>query len=243
MFDYKIGVLSVGERVPPIPSRAQHLVVIQHKDPDPRRIDELENEIARALTQLSELDRAGRLPAELIPLLRLAPPPGLEPRVSLRHGETDRRIKGTASVASWRADSCGAWIEYVAGTGAGGTRAEEDESLLLDDLVRALLELDRQPRRFTSWNWLRDQYLPEVGWTLGREHIQRLIQRAVEVGIATTRKIPNPRTPDFPVTSVELNREHPLVRRRLGATGLSSRFQPVTLPGVPVSTTIIEERR
>lgn len=218
-------------------------MVIQHRQPDPQRIEEVEDDLALALARVAELDRAGKLPPELAALVRLAPPPGLRARVSLRHRDSDRRIRGSAGISTWRAEACGAWIEYVADRGARSEAAYAGDAKLTDDLVRVLLDLELRPRKFTSWNWLRDQHLPARGWTLTKERIQHVLELAVRLGIARTRKVPNPKQPDFPVTSLELNHEHPKVRSRLETSSLATRFEPVELPGKPVSSTILEDRR
>lgn len=218
--------------------------MIDQKRDVPRTIGDLENALAAGLTQLAELQARGSVAADLRHLLPLAPPPGFAVTVSLRHRENDRQIKRSASTASWSPESCGVWIEYVP---VEDESADRDSGESVDEvvcsLIRTLDVVERQPRKFTSWTWLRDQYLPSHGWTLSKEQTQLAIERATASGVLTTRKVPNPKQPDYPVTSLELNREHPIVRETLGATGLATRFQPVRLPGVPLSDIVLQDRR
>lgn len=210
----------------------------------PKTVADLQVELARALAAVLELDAKGALPPELGSLRRLAPPPGFAAEVSLRHRENDRQIKSTASASGWNAQTCAAWIEYVPdpdATSAGDQDDAKDE--IVCSLIRLLDEVERQPRKFTSWTWFRDQHLPKQGWNQSKEQIQQVIVRATVSGVLKTSKVKNPKQPDYPVTSIELDREHPLVRRVLNQTGVASRFEPVSLPGVPLSETVREDRR
>lgn len=57
-------------------------------------------------------------------------------------------------------------------------------------------------------------------------------------------KVSNPRAPEFPVTTIRLNRLLPEVQQVIGDSGRTdSDFHPVEIPGEPLSTTILRERR
>lgn len=215
-------------------------------------ISELQASLSESLRVLRSLHSQGKLPPELRPLLQLAPPPELVADVSLRHRDNDRQIKCTASVSSWVPGACGVWIEYV----------PEDDDLadhvkqpavrssdnpvdrLVDELIRHLDDVQHDPRwRFTSWTWFRDQYLASRGWSIPREETQRLLEELVQMGVATTDKVANPKNPQFPVTSLNLERSHPRVQRELGIRAGLPEFKPVPLKGRPVSEMIIEDRR
>jgi len=56
--------------------------------------------------------------------------------------------------------------------------------------------------------------------------------------------VPNPKSPQFPVTTVRLNRLMPEVKVVLGQNGSSDLdFHPVEIAGEPLSATILRERR
>jgi hypothetical protein len=119
------------------------------------------------------------------------------------------------------------------------------------DLLKVLAEaLDRAEAR-PGWNFVplkkfRDEILPceptasrltDVAW---REVLRSAIgKRLVLVG-----RVPNPKAPEFPVTTIRLNRLMPEVQAILGAGASSDLdFHPVEIRGEPLSTTILRERR
>ena len=77
-----------------------------------KTIAELEGELATALEALRELEARSALPAELKPLLKLAPPAGGSVHVSLRHREKGRQIRRSFLANSFHPRSCGAWLVF-----------------------------------------------------------------------------------------------------------------------------------
>ena len=69
-------------------------------------------EIESALEALPRF--SAQLPDLLKPLLRLAPPDGLHPQVSLRHREGNRQVERNASLHSWSPESDIISISYDA---------------------------------------------------------------------------------------------------------------------------------
>jgi len=56
-------------------------------------------------------------------------------------------------------------------------------------------------------------------------------------------KVPNPKSPQFPVTSIRLNRLMPEVQEVLGLPKKDLGFHPIHIKGEPLSATILRERR
>jgi len=109
---------------------------------------------------------------------------------------------------------------------------------------RLIRELNRQERsrKFVWAGFVVRDLLP--GFGLNARESQVLFDHMVDEGVIATRKRPNPNNPDFPTTSVELNHEHPEVKRLL-SNGQSSRrkFPLGRSRGEPGSRIIIRERR
>lgn len=116
--------------------------------------------------------------------------------------------------------------------------------------VGLIVSLDTAEHRpdfnFVSLKWFRDLFLPAEGhdWLESQAARQELIRDAIENGIILTSKVPNPKTPAFPVTAIRLNRRHPEVIAALGEKGAPlSDFEPVDIMGEPLSTTVLTDRR
>jgi len=59
-----------------------------------------------------------------------------------------------------------------------------------------------------------------------------------------TSKVPNPKSPSYPVTAIRLNRQHPQVAAVLGEQDSAALgFQPVDIRGEPLSETVLRDRR
>lgn len=96
-----------------------------------------------------------------------------------------------------------------------------------------------------SLKWFRDQALPGEGrpWTASEEARQSVLRTAIENRLILTSKVPNPKSPQFPVTAIRLNRLLPEVAAILGQAHLAdSDFHPVEIKGEPLSVTIMRER-
>jgi hypothetical protein len=67
---------------------------------------------------------------------------------------------------------------------------------------------------------------------------------AIERRIILTSKVPNPRSPQFPVTAIRLNRTLQQTQAILGRReAVGSDFEPATIRGEDLSKTILRERR
>ena len=194
-------------------------------EPRPSTIPEIEFRLQGALSTLRDLDERGELPHALKPLLDLAPPPGASVHVSLRERESGRPIRPGSPAQAWSSRGCGAWIVYEVASGLGSDgapsrRGNGSGASPLREFVLALDHVEKDPHlRFVSLKWFRDTYLPKRGydWATDPDIPRQLVHEAAEIEIILTAKIPNPKTPEFPVTTIRLNREHAIVKEYLGS--------------------------
>jgi len=192
---------------------------------DSTTIAGLESELEDALDALAELDRQSELPAALRPLLALLPPDGASVHVSLRQRESGRQLRRSATREQWQPRLCAAWIVYEMPLAGLAPRTESSGDPLTDFVV-ALDHAERDPHlSFVSLKWFRDVYLQKRGfvWAEDADLPRRLVQQATERGVLLTHKVPNPKQPEFPVTSIRLNRQHPDVQRVLEIAAQSAR--------------------
>lgn len=117
----------------------------------------------------------------------------------------------------------------------------------LSDLIRALDRAESRPGfNFVALKWFRDVVLLEEGfpWVQSESARHNALRDAIEKRWILTGSVQNPRSPQFPVTSIRLNRLLPEVRAILGTSGQGGEdFEPVEIRGESLSTTILRERR
>ena len=117
----------------------------------------------------------------------------------------------------------------------------------LENLIEALRKAEERPGfDFVALTWFRDLFLPAESPNLGNSQSARteLLRNATREGIILTSKVPNPKSPAFPVTAVRLNRQHPDVIAVLGALGTDeSDFKPIHINGEDLSDTVLRDRR
>lgn len=117
----------------------------------------------------------------------------------------------------------------------------------LSDLVRALDRVEFRPGYdFVALKWFRDTALPteSFSWAGDDSERQNVLREAIDKRMILTSKVPNPRSPQFPVTAIRLNRLLPDVKTILGnqSDGLPD-FQPIAIRGENLSATILRDRR
>jgi len=200
-------------------------------------VADLEHDLEKALDRLRELDARDELPPELRPLLLLAPVEGTSVHVSLRHRDMARQIRRSYGAQAFNQREGAVWIVFEAPHPAhADPRGRDDEPRMqpqrgyegggdpFEEFIHALDEAENQPQlNFVSLKWFRDTYLARsgYGWAQDPEIPRRILQEATERSLVLTAKVPNPKQPTFPVTSIHLNRSHPDVQRILGRPGNS----------------------
>jgi len=197
-------------------------------------LEELERAIAQALTKLRELSAQNALPPVLQPLTLIAPPRGFvvqveltpytdharpddwnrDPRWDARNGEL--RIGYEPARDEPARDERGWYGDDLRGPQA--VSGPIDPQVALRDIVRVVGRAEGDPAfKFLALKFLRDQLLPrQIAWGSLPNEAQIQINFAIDQGVLVTSKVENPRAPQYPVTAVQLNREHPLVRSMIG---------------------------
>jgi hypothetical protein len=133
---------------------------------------------------------------------------------------------------------------------AAGAAVHPPESELMHALNVLVVALDRAESK-PGWNFVplkkfRDEILPEEDLALLRSEVGRqdVLRSAIEKKLILLGKVANPKVPEFPVTTIRLNRMMPEVRRVLGKDESPELgFHPVEIRGEPLSATILRERR
>jgi len=116
----------------------------------------------------------------------------------------------------------------------------------VSDLIKALNRAEAQPGfNFVALKWFRDTALPSEGFTwASADSIRDVLREAIDNRLILTSKVPNPKSPQFPVTAIRLNRLMPAVKAVLGIRDEGFRdFQPVPIRGEDLSSTVLRERR
>jgi hypothetical protein len=203
-------------------------------------INDIEREIARAVDQalVRKLRELGILPVGYRCAVRLQGPN----RDKKRNADFER---------NWDVDDDSIRIEFeeIEAGNERDVRAEfRDQSPdPMSDLLRALHRAESRPGYdFVSLKFFRDTALPSEGfaWAGDSDARHSVISEAIERRLVLTHKVPNPKSPQFPVTSIRLNMTMPEVQRALGtAAAHTAVFRPVAIRGEPLSATVLRDRR
>lgn len=122
-----------------------------------------------------------------------------------------------------------------------------EKSVSLERLVKALDSAERRPNfDFVALKWFRDSFLPaEVPECANSPEMRDgILRNAIGNRVILTSRVPNPKSPAFPVTAIGLNRQHPDVIAILGAPGTCDLdFMPIQISGEDLSDTVLRERR
>jgi hypothetical protein len=136
-----------------------------------------------------------------------------------------------------------------------GTRAEVSQSTTSPsvfvhpaeaELLRALDRAESTPGwSFVSLKKFRDEILPSENVPSLRSDVERqnVLRSAIDKRLILKKPVPNPKSPQFPVTSIRLNRLMPEVQEVLGHAKKNLDFHPIHIKGEPLSATILRERR
>jgi hypothetical protein len=212
------------------------------------RIDELEPELARKLvTPLRNI----------LNELRYTLSGQYQLRVSLLDAK-GRKKRSDASAGNWSPEAGRIEIRFepapegqknVTPEVSRGSELNSSSNSLETRLLRALDRVESTPGwSFVSLKKFRDEVLPTEPFAPGAfqptdVHWQEAIRAAIEKRLILIGKVPNPRSPQFPVTSIRLNRLMPEVQTVLGLPKKNLDFHPIHIKGEPLSATILRERR
>jgi hypothetical protein len=114
------------------------------------------------------------------------------------------------------------------------------------ELLRALDRAESTPGwSFVSLKKFRDEILPSENIPSIRTDVERqnVLRTAIDKRLILKKPVPNPKSPQFPVTSIRLNRLMPEVQEMLGYAKKDLDFHPIHIKGEPLSATILRERR
>jgi hypothetical protein len=191
-------------------------------------------------------------------------PQGYRCRARL-HGKT-RDKRGNASFEkSWSPDTDSIIIKFEpnpeqlqggaqplaqGGVAAPSDHAAKSSPLVTDRLSDLIRTLDRAESRrgynFVALKWFRDTALTSEGfpWASVDSERHTVLRNAIDKRLILTSKVPNPKSPQFPVTAIRLNRLMPEVKAILEVPdqGLPN-FQPVSIRGGNLSVTVLRDRR
>jgi hypothetical protein len=83
----------------------------------------------------------------------------------------------------------------------------------LRQCCEALASAESGGKPFVSLKWFRDTALPSYSypWTISPASRQRVLTKAIESGAVSLDRVPNPKSPQFPTTTVKLNRQSEVV--------------------------------
>lgn len=171
-----------------------------------------------------------------------------------KHG---RKKRSDASADNWSPESGEIRISFEPGprrpsaapADSKRQRASEPNSSnpRLADLIRSLDRAESTPGyEFVALRWFRDTVLPAEGFAWARSDAERqtAIREAVEKRVLLTSKVRNPKSPQFPVTAIRLNRLLPEVQSILGnAPTVDPEFSPLEIRGEALSATVLHQRR
>src|SRR5580658_5449348 len=109
----------------------------------------------------------------------------------------------------------------------------------IKELCATLAEAERGGHAFIALKWFRDSFLPRkaFSWNQNPESRQMILAEAILRGVVLTSKIPNPKTPAYPTTTIRLN------RAEAGVPEEAQRFRPVSVQGDALSESLVEESR
>ena len=116
------------------------------------------------------------------------------------------------------------------------------------DLLKALDRAESRPGwSFVPLKKFRDEILPQEHLPSSANtdvHHRAVLESVIGKNLVLVGRVPNPKSPQFPVTTIRLNRLRPEVKAVLGQNGSSDLdFHPVEISGEPLSATILRERR
>lgn len=186
----------------------------------PATINEIERTIQTGLAALRRAPMNETITAALGFLI----PEGYVPVVQLE--EEGRKKRGNSSAANWDPEKGeiviyfepiamprvarqeqGTQSRRVAKVQAPAEPAEATAEELRQ-CCDALAQAESEGKPFISLKWFRDTALPSYSfpWTIAPASRQRVLTKAIESGVVALGKIPNPKSTEFPTTTISLQR-------------------------------------
>ncbi|MGC2109364.1 MAG: hypothetical protein WA655_07590 [Candidatus Korobacteraceae bacterium] len=224
-------------------------------------IEEVEGQISHNLSSglslQDSLDKVG-----------YAVPQQSQPRVTLSDAN-GRKKKRNASADNWSVDSGQIVVRYEPvpqePLQKAPQRGQQAENVLPEgspaqairsntfmhpseaELLKALERAESKPGwHFVPLKKFRDEILPAEPLIHNRTDSERreTLHRVIEKRFVLRNTIANPKSPQFPVTTIRLNRLLPEVKAILGNSGNTDMdFSPIEISGEPLSATVLRERR
>ena len=129
------------------------------------------------------------------------------------------------------------WISYEQAREFAGDGRHDVTPLQIQQCCVALAEAEKAGKAFIAFKWFRDEALPKYNfdWTTSPESRQAVLAKAIESGAIQTSRIPNPKAPQHPTTTVALNRVDT-------PQGVTPRFKPIVVRGEPVTVSMMRDR-
>ena len=118
----------------------------------------------------------------------------------------------------------------------GGLPPDVDDRI--KELCATLAEAERGGHAFIALKWFRDSFLPRktYRWNQNPDSRQAILAEAIQRGVVLTSKIPNPKTPAYPTTTIRLN------RAEAGVPEEAQRFRPVAVHGESLADNLDDDR-
>jgi hypothetical protein len=150
---------------------------------------------------------------------------------------TEIRPSTQARFSAQRQATAVAYEDGNVDTGSGQLPADIDDRI--KELCSTLAEAERGGHAFIALKWFRDSFLPRksFNWNQNPESRQMVLAEAILRGVVLTSKIPNPKTPAYPTTTIRLN------RAEAGVPEEAQRFRPVAVQGESLSVGLMDESR
>ena len=207
-----------------------------------KTIQDVSGEIEQAVTQALQQVLRDNYPSFAV----------LTPHVTLRYRE-GKPVRRNASAEYWSPVADYAELKFEAAAAQTtpapqrAADAQQNPRAAMVDLIRALDRAENRPNfDFVSFKWFRDVVLAEEGfeWAASPTARQNILEEAIRQGVLLPpTRINNPKAPQYPTTTIRLNRQSTEVRRVLGEAGPQGRdFKPLPIRGEPLSATILRER-
>ena len=218
-------------------------------------IEEVESRLEQGLAKLRSTEYKS-LETLLQPLI----PRGYRVRVSLMD-KKGRKKRKSASADNWSPDLGEVKINFEPDVDSSLAIAEQQATPSIErpanksnivasdpisDLVRALDRVESRPGyQFVALKWFRDVALPAEAfeWVRSDSIRQNILREAIQRRLILTSRVPNPKSPQFPVTAIRLNRLLPEIQAILGDEIPDTEFKPVDIRGESLSATVLRDRR